>query len=67
MVKIFKSQEIAEREKMYKELSRYGVIKADFTATDTKYSEQRIMVIALKGKKYWLHLCNGEIVECFEV
>lgn len=48
------------------ELLRYGTIKADVT-TDEKDGCRRIRVIELDGKKYFHHMFNGEVIECYEV
>lgn len=48
------------------ELLRYGTIKAD-VETAEKDGFRRVRVIEYKGKKYFHHMFNGEVIECYEV
>lgn len=55
-----------QQESISKDLLRYGDIKADVT-TDEKDGCRRIRVIEYQNKKYFHHMFNGELVECYEV
>jgi hypothetical protein len=62
-VKIFAELE----KKLYKNLTQYGFILADFNIADTSNSQHRIRVFKLGNKNYWLRQCNGEIIEIIEL
>ena len=55
-----------EQENISKELLRYGFFKAD-VSTDEQNGCRRIRVIEYQGKKYFHHMFNGELIECYEV
>lgn len=48
------------------ELLRYGFIKAD-VLTDEKDGCRRIRVFEYENKKYFHHMFNGELIECYEI
>lgn len=48
------------------ELLMYGTFKADVQTVE-KSGYRRIRVIELDGKKYFHHMFNGEVIECYEV
>lgn len=49
-----------------KEVLLYGNVKAD-VETEEADGFRRIRVVDLDGKKYFHHMFNGEVIECFEV
>jgi hypothetical protein len=52
---------------LFKELLRYGTIKADYEIYDGFTNFYHIRVFDLCGKKYFTAMCNGEVVRCEEV
>ena len=49
-----------------KDLLKYGVFKAD-VQTEEKDGCRRIRVIEYENKKYFHHMFNGELIECYEI
>ena len=55
-----------QQENKSMDLLRYGFIKADIETIEAE-GRRRIRIIELENKKYFHHMFNGELVECFEV
>ena len=55
-----------KQENLSKDLLRYGIIKAD-VETEEKSGYRRVRVVEYEGKKYFHHMFNGELIECYEV
>lgn len=54
---------------LFRDLLRYGKIKADFdnTAIDVEAEYIRVRVFEYQGKKYFTVMCGGEVLRCEEV
>ena len=54
---------------LFRDLLRYGKIKADFdnTALDVDAEYIRVRVFEYEGKKYFTVMCDGEPLRCEEV
>ena len=52
---------------LFRDLLRYGKIKADFEAKDTMGRYIRIRVFEYQEKKYFTVMCDGEPLRCEEV
>ncbi len=54
---------------LFRDLLRYGKIKADFdnTALDVDAEYIRVRVFEYDGKKYFTVMCDGEVLELKEV
>jgi hypothetical protein len=54
---------------LFRDLLRYGKIKADFdnTAIDVEAEYIRVRVFEYQGKKYFTVMCDGEPLRCEEV
>jgi hypothetical protein len=54
---------------LFRDLLRYGEIKADFdnTAIDVEAEYIRVRVFEYQGKKYFTVMCDGEPLELKEV
>ena len=53
-------------EKLVRDIIRYGEIKADKEFIENG-DNVRIRVYKYKSKAYWLYMCNGSVVECYEI
>ena len=53
--------------KLFRDLLRYGKIKADFEVKDTMGRYFRVRVFEYEGKKYFTVMCDGEPLELKEV
>ena len=52
---------------LFRDLLRYGKIKADFEAKDTMGRYIRIRVFEYQEKKYFTVMVDGELLRCEEV
>lgn len=52
---------------LFRDLLRYGKIKADFEVKDTMGRRFRVRVFEYEGKKYFTVMCDGEELELKEV
>jgi hypothetical protein len=52
---------------LFRDLIRYGKIKADFETKDSIGRYFRIRVIEYQDKKYFTIMCDGEPLRCEEV
>lgn len=52
---------------LFRDLLRYGKIKADFEVKDTMGRYFRVRVFWYQEKKYFTVMCNGEVLEIKEV
>ena len=52
---------------LFRNLLRYGKIKADFEVKDTMGRYFRVRVFEYEGKKYFTVMCDGEPLRCEEV
>lgn len=52
---------------LFRDLLRYGKIKADFEVKDTMGRYFRVRVFEYDGKKYFTVMCDGEPLELKEV
>ena len=52
---------------LFRDLLRYGKIKADFEVKDAMGRYFRIRVFEYDGKKYFTVMCDGEPLMCEEV
>lgn len=52
---------------LFRDLLRYGKIKADFEAEDNMGRLFRVRVFEYQEKKYFTVMCNGEPLRCEEV
>lgn len=64
-----KTQNKAINNNLFRDLLRYGKIKADFdnTAIDVEAEYIRVRVFGYQGKKYFTVMCDGEVLRCEEV
>lgn len=53
-------------QKLSENLLAYGFFKADVETVE-KDGFRRIRVIECGNKKYFHHMFNGEVIECYEV
>ena len=49
---------------LFRDLLRYGKIKADFEVKDTMGRYFRVRVFEYQGKKYFTVMCDGEVLRC---
>ena len=52
---------------LFRDLLRYGKIKADFEVKDTMGRYFRVRVFEYEGKKYFTVMVDGEALRCEEV
>ena len=52
---------------LFRDLLRYGKIKADFEVNDTMGRFFRVRVFEYQEKKYFTVMCDGEPLRCEEV
>ena len=52
---------------LFRDLLRYGKIKADFEVKDTMGRYFRVRVFEYQEKKYFTVMCDGEVLRCEEV
>lgn len=52
---------------LFRNLLRYGTIKADFEVKDNMGRLFRVRVFEYQEKKYFTVMCNGEPLRCEEV
>ena len=52
---------------LFRDLLRYGKIKADFEVKDTMGRYFRVRVFEYQEKKYFTVMCDGEPLRCEEV
>ena len=52
---------------LFRDLLRYGTIKADFEAKDTMGRYFRVRVFEYDGKKYFTVMVDGDPLDCREV
>ena len=52
---------------LFRDLLRYGKIKADFEVKDNMGRLFRVRVFEYQEKKYFTVMCNGEPLRCEEV
>ena len=52
---------------LFRDLLRYGKIKADFEVKDNIGRLFRVRVFEYEGKKYFTVMCDGEVLELKEV
>ena len=50
------------KKSQYKELMKNGTVKVDY-----KNKHVEISVIDYYGTKWWLHLCDGQVVQVIEI
>ena len=49
---------------LFRDLIRYGKIKADFEVKDTMGRYFRVRVFEYQDKKYFTVMCDGEVLRC---
>lgn len=54
------------RDELAENVLLYGYVKAD-VETEEADGFRRIRVVDLDGKKYFHHMFNGKVIDCFEV
>ena len=52
---------------LFRDLLRYGKIKADFEVKDTMGRYFRVRVFEYQEKKYFTVMCDGEVLKCEEI
>lgn len=52
---------------LFRDLLRYGKIKADFEVKDTVGRYFRVRVFEYQEKKYFTVMCDGQVLRCEEV
>jgi hypothetical protein len=52
---------------LFRDLLRYGKIKADFDVKDNMGRLFRVRVFEYQEKKYFTVMCDGEVLMCEEV
>lgn len=52
---------------LFRDLLRYGKIKADFEVADGFWRYYRVRVFEYQEKKYFTVMCDGEVLRCEEV
>lgn len=52
---------------LFRDLLRYGKIKADFEVKDNMGRYFRVRVFEYQEKKYFTVMCDGEVLRCEEV
>ena len=52
---------------LFRDLLRYGKIKADFEVKDNMGRLFRVRVFEYENKKYFTVMCDGEVLRCEEV
>ena len=52
---------------LFRDLLRYGTIKADFEVENNMERLFRVRVFEYEGKKYFTVMCDGEPLRCEEV
>lgn len=52
---------------LFRDLLRYGKIKADFGVRDNMGRLFRVRVFEYDGKKHFTVMCDGEVLRCEEV
>lgn len=52
---------------LYRDLLRYGTIKANYEVYDGFSNFYRFQVFELMGKKYFTVMCNGSVLRCEEI
>ena len=52
---------------LFRDLLRYGKIKADFEVKDNMWRLFRVRVFEYQEKKYFTVMCDGEPLRCEEV
>ena len=52
---------------LFRDLLRYGKIKADFEGKDNMVRLFRVRVFEYQEKKYFTVMCDGEALRCEEV
>ena len=52
---------------LFRDLLRYGKIKADFEVKEITGRLFRVRVFEYEGKKYFTVMCDGEVLRCEEV
>ena len=53
--------------KLFRDMLRYGKIKADFEVKYTMGRYFRVRVFEYQDKKYFTAMCDGELLRCEEV
>lgn len=52
---------------LFRDLIRYGKIKADFEVKESTGRLFRVRVFEYENKKYFTVMCDGELLRCEEV
>ena len=60
-------KEISTNQDFFRDLLRYGKIKADFEVKENAGRLFRVRVFEYQDKKYFTVMCNGEALRCEEV